>query len=185
MPPRNLARYWQMEAANSLFVPAFALALGFPREAVEAIALSLAMVATAGFLIVGAAYWRAVDRRLRLGESSVTARALALADRVEKPLLVILGLALVATLAALAKHGWSRSVVAAAGLGLLAALEYVNYYHRQLQHFDNLADLKRLLTGRGLKAAHMARELAAWRAANATPETTGETVPGAVRKPVR
>ena len=184
-PPRNLARYWQMEAANSLFVPAFALALGFPREAVEAIALILAMVATAGFLIVGAAYWRAVDRRIRLDDSSVTARALELAHRVERPLLVILALALLATFAALAMHGFSRSVIAAAGLWLLAALEYVNYYHRQLQHFDNLADLKRLLTGHGLKPAHMGRELAAWRAGNSAHRMMDQTLPSIVGKTIR
>ena len=42
---------------------------------------------------------------------------------------------------------------------VLAALEYVNYYHRQLQHFDNFADIKRLLTGRGFRRSQMARDL--------------------------
>ena len=163
-PPRNLAYYWKMEAANVLFVPAFALWLGFPRHAMEAVAIILAIIAAAGFLIVGAAYWRAVDRRVRMGDGGVTARALALAHRLEKPLLVVTGLALVATLAALAVYGWSRTVIAAACLSLLAALEYINYYHRQLQHFDNMADLKRLVAGRGMKPAHMGRELVGWRA---------------------
>ena len=56
-----------MEAANVLFVPGLALALGFPRDAIEAIAVGLAMIATAGFLVVGTAYWRGVDRRRYLG----------------------------------------------------------------------------------------------------------------------
>jgi hypothetical protein len=158
-----------MEAANVLFVPAFALWLGFPRHATEAVAIVLAIVAAAGFLIVGAAYWLAVDRRVRLGDGGVTARALALADRLEKPLLVVAGLALVATFAALGMHGWSRTVIAAACLSLLETLEYINYYHRQLQHFDNMADLKRLFAGRGMKPAHMGRELAAWRARKVGP----------------
>jgi hypothetical protein len=152
-----------MEAANVLFVPGIALALGWPRQAIEATAIVLAIIAAGGFLIVGAAYWRAVDRRVRFGDIGVTSRALALADRLEKPLLLAAALALMATLAALALHGWSRTVIAAGGLWLLAVLEYINYYHRQLQHFDNMADLKRLLAGRGMKAAHMGRELAAWR----------------------
>jgi hypothetical protein len=50
-------------------------------------------------------------------------------------------------------------------LTVLAMLEYINYYHRQLQHFDNAADLKRLLSGKGFKRSHMARELAAFRVA--------------------
>lgn len=183
-PPRNLANYWRMEAANTLLVPGVALALGFPRTAVEAVGLGLAIVAAAGFLVVGAAYWRAVDRRLRLGDQSATPSALALADRLEKPLLGVLLLATVAALAALATHGWSRAVIAAAALWLLAALEYVNYYHRQLQYFDNMADLKHLLVGRGLKPAHMARDLAAWRARPAASHMKGAAA-GAVERPLR
>ena len=152
-----------MEAANVVFVPALAIAFGFPRDALEAIALGLAIAAAAGFLVVGAAYWRAVDLRLRLGDTKVTGRALALADRVEKPLIVICGLAIVATVVALTANGWTRAVIAAASLALLAALEYINYYHRQLQNFDHAADFKRLLARRRLKVSHMARDLAAWR----------------------
>lgn len=48
---------------------------------------------------------------------------------------------------------------------LLALAEYVNYYHRQLQHFDNWPDFHRLITGRGFRPAKMALDLAAWRAA--------------------
>jgi hypothetical protein len=81
-------------------------------------------------------------------------------------------------------HGWSRSVIAGAGLWLLAALEYVNYYHRQLQYFDNMADLKHLLTGRGLKPAHMARDLAAWRAQHAASRLRVTPGAGAVERPV-
>jgi hypothetical protein len=38
-------------------------------------------------------------------------------------------------------------------------LEYVNYYHRQLQHFDHAADWKRLLAGRGFRVSQMAADL--------------------------
>lgn len=55
--------------------------------------------------------------------------------------------------------------VAASILALLAALEYVNYYHRQLQHFDHLADLKRLFSGQGFRKAQMAVDLERHRAA--------------------
>ncbi len=165
-PPRNLEAYWKMEAANVLFVPGLALGLGFPRDAIETVSIALAMVATAGFLVVGTAYWRGVDRRLRFADRLSIKGALGLADRVEKPLLVVSAAAITTTVAALAYNGWSRAVIAAAVLSLLAALEYINYYHRQLQHFDNRADLKRLLTGRGARPSHMARDLAAWRRKN-------------------
>lgn len=162
-PPRDLAGYWRLEAANVLFVPGLALALGFPRNAIEAFAIALAMVATAGFLLVGTAYWRGVDRRLRFIDRLTIQRALALADRVEKPLLAVSGGAIATTVVALTYNGWSSTVFAATLLSLLAVLEYINYYHRQLQHFDNRADFKRLLAGRGMRPSHMARDLAAWR----------------------
>jgi hypothetical protein len=43
---------------------------------------------------------------------------------------------------------------------VLAVLEYVNYYHRQLQHFDNKADFRRMLAGKGFRQSWMARDLA-------------------------
>jgi len=157
--PRDLNSYWRMEAANVLLVPGVALALGCPRHLLEAVALGSAILPAAGFLIVGAAYWRGVDRRVKFGDRAGATRSLELADRGEVPLLVASAVAVALALAAWSVHGWSRSVVAATVLTVLALLEYVNYYHRQLQHFDNLADLRRLITGRGLKRSHMARDL--------------------------
>jgi hypothetical protein len=152
-----------MEAANVVLLPAIALTLGFPRDLVEAVAIGTAILATAGFLVVGAAFWRGVDQRLRFSDGVSAEQALDLAERVEWPLLMATGAAVAATLTALLLNGWTPAVIAAALLTLLAALEYVNYYHRQLQHFDNLADLKRLFSGRGFKPSHMARSLAARR----------------------
>ena len=152
-----------MEAANVLLVPGLALALGWPTTAIGAVALLSAMIATACFLIVGAAYWRGVDRRLKgLGERPLE-NGLAIADRLERPGLFATGAAIVATLAAIALDGITPTSIAAGALSLLAVLEYVNYYRLQLQYFDNMADLKRLLgTGR-LKPAHLARDLADYR----------------------
>ncbi len=164
-PPRNLDGYWKMEAGNVLFVPGLALAIGFPSGMIEALAIGLAIIATAGLLVVGTLFWRGVDRRLRFGDRGAAERALELADRVEKPLVVAGVGAVAATLVALFHKGWTPAVIAAALLSLLAALEYVNYYHRQLQHFDNRADFKRLLAGRGARTSHVARDLAALRRA--------------------
>ena len=151
-------------------VPAAALFLGFPRDALEALAIGLAIVAVAGLLIVGTAFWRGVDRRVRFGDRRLAERALDLAERVEKPLIAASGLAIAATLVAFFTNGWTASVIASAVLSLLAVLEYINYYQRQLQHFDNVADFKRLITGKGLKTSHMARDLAVRRKARSARE---------------
>ena len=147
-----------MEAANVLFVPGLALALGWPRTTVGAIAMTFAIIATAAFLVVGTLYWRGVDRRLKgLGRASLD-HGLAVADRAETPGLAATGLAFVATSAAVLIDGFTATSIAAALLTLLAVLEYVNYYRVQLQYFDNMSDLKRLATGK-LKRAHLGRDL--------------------------
>jgi hypothetical protein len=42
---------------------------------------------------------------------------------------------------------------------LLGLLEYVNYYHRQLQHFDNWSDFRRLFQGKGFRISQLARDI--------------------------
>jgi hypothetical protein len=65
---------------------------------------------------------------------------------------------------ALLSGSWTAQRIAAVSLMTLAALEYVNYYKIQLQHFDNWADFSRLIRGRGFRKSHMARDIALWRA---------------------
>ncbi len=57
--------------------------------------------------------------------------------------------------------GWDQGVATFAAV--LALLEYVNYYHRQLQHFDHGPDFKRLLAGKGLRPSQMAKDLKDYR----------------------
>ena len=160
---RNFRSYAAMEALNIVVVPGAALLLAPPGNWAEILAMGLAMAACAGFLLVGAAYWAGLDQRLTSSNRSVLTKALALADRLEIPLLLITGAALPMLAFAIYKGGWSWSVTGAAMLTLLAALEYVMYYHRQLQHFDRSSDFKRLMTGGGFRRSHMARDLAAYR----------------------
>jgi hypothetical protein len=61
--------------------------------------------------------------------------------------------------------GLSTQLVAPAVLLLLAVLEYVNYYHVQLQHFDHAPDWQRLVSGRGFRRSHLAREIDRWKRA--------------------
>ena len=162
--PRQFGAYAKMEAVNVLLVPGLALWLGWPRQAAEFVAMGVSIAACAGLLVVGAFYWHGLDRRLQGQGRATLDRALAMADRLERPMLLATAAAVLATVAAAALHGFTASVIAAAVLTLLAVLEHVNYYHRQVQHFDKLADLKRLLSGRALRPSHMARDLSTYRA---------------------
>jgi hypothetical protein len=152
-----------MEGLNILLVPGAVFLLSRPNSGAEIIALATASLATAIFLVVGTLFWHGLGRKLRHGDPGPLHRAMAFADRAERPGLIVTGLAALAMFWALSEEGLSGAVIGAAVLTLLAVLEWVNYYRRQLQHFDNGADFRRLLTGKGFRRSHMRRELAAFR----------------------
>lgn len=162
---KRLTWYWQVEVANAALVPAAFFIFGAWLGAPLGWPTMAALVPVIGLLIVGGLYWRGKLRALQ-GERAALDKALRLADRWDRPLLVL-------TLAALGlAAGGFVNAWPGAGPGdrwgvLIAALfalaEYVNYYHRQLQHFDNWPDFQRLVTGRGFRPAKMAVDLAAWR----------------------
>jgi len=160
---RNFRAYAAMEGANVILVPGLALWLGWPRSATETAAITLSIVAAAGLLVVGTLFWRALDRRLKGRDNGSFERAMKFADAAQRPMAMFTGASVVGAIAAFASHGASRAAIAAGLLSFLALLEYVNYYHRQLQVFDNAADLRRLLATGRFKRARLARGLAAYR----------------------
>ena len=161
---KRLRGYWQMEAANVLFVPAFAIGLVLWAGGTVSIALAVAAVACSALLVIGALYWRALLRQLE-GARGVLSFWIPRLAAVEGLSIVLVAGAATATAVEFvqAGDGWTPARIGAVALTALAALEYVNYYRVQLQHFDNWADFKRLVTGRGLRQAHMARDIQAWR----------------------
>ena len=122
------------------------------------------LLATVLLLGIGAAYWRFKVQQLKRERPG--SNVLRQIERLRWP---SLGLALLGGLVAII--GWAVPAltmglpdrIAATVLAVLAALEYVNYYHRQLQHFDNLTDFRRMLAGKGFRQSWMARDLAALR----------------------
>ncbi|OYQ24688.1 hypothetical protein CHU93_15100 [Sandarakinorhabdus cyanobacteriorum] len=160
----HLARYWKMEAGNVLAVPLLVWFLVWNAGDQPDLAAGLAAAACAVLLVIGTAAWRLVLARLD-GRADAANGLLAFCARAEIPALLLLVVASIATGLAIAANGWPPRTIAAAGLTLLAWLEYVNYYHWQLQNFDSAIDFKRLLAGRGLRRAHMGKAVRAWRRA--------------------
>jgi len=156
---RRLESYWRMEAGNVILVPAVTALVVWRLDDSLSWPLALAMGATAFLLIIGAIAWRMEVRTLH-GRPEFEARMLPWLAQAQ-PVSLLLVLASVAGAALEWRHdgGWTPSALATGILAGLAVLEYVNYYHVQLQHFDNAADLKRLLAGRGFRKAHLARAL--------------------------
>jgi hypothetical protein len=113
-------------------------------------------VLCSALLVQGAAYWIAKLRQLREWRDRLPGiRYFAVA----RPLNVI------ALVFGVWFTGWAVLVQPGSeswlglGLTLFAVLEYVNYFRVQLMH-DTAADLRRLIQ-RGLRPAHLARDLAA------------------------
>jgi hypothetical protein len=155
----RLEPYWKMEAANVFALPA--LAIWLSKGDLSWVSL-VPMAAMVLLLAIGALYWWGKVRQLK-GEPQNWTGLLRTLARLQLP---ALGLTLAGC--ATAAAGWIVSDLAlgtadrwvATGCAILAALEYVNYYHRQLQHFDNKADFKRMLAGKGFRPSWMARDLA-------------------------
>ncbi|MEL7498867.1 MAG: hypothetical protein AAFN77_14765 [Planctomycetota bacterium] len=83
-------------------------------------------------------------------------------ERLHRPLLVAVIAILVLTASDFFISGISRNTIdrtVARLATLLSVLEYINYYHIQLQHFDHLPDLDRLLKGRGFRRSKMSNDL--------------------------
>ena len=129
-------------------------------EQAVGLALALACVPMCGLLILGGLYWRAKLHQLE-GRRDTLNHILEQAVRWRMPLLatslaaiVLAIMAWTADLAASTGERWAVTIAA-----LLAALEYVNYYHSQLQHFDHWPDFQRLISGRGFQPSQMAMDL--------------------------
>lgn len=161
---RRLSWYWPMEAANAVLVPVLAVgAVAWAGERVPP-ALAYALYPNVAMLGIGALYWRASLKRLQ-GDPKPMAYWLGWFSGLQRFVAVFLFMAAGAALL----DFWSGGGVTVGritilALLILAAAEYVNYYHVQLQHFDHAADFKRLLAGRGFRASHMARDLKTYRA---------------------
>lgn len=161
---RRLNSYWRMEAANVLFVPVAAVFAVWQLENRPTVAFGLAAAAASALLVLGTLYWRAVWYRLK-GRPSPFAYWIPFLARAEGASLCLIILAAAATAIEVwpSQEAWTPARIATLILLLLAVLEYVNYYQIQLQHFDNMADFRRMISGKGFRRSQMARDISNWR----------------------
>ena len=159
---QRLSGYWKMEAWNVVLLPAFLLFVA--RWNLSWISV-LNIIPMMLLLVVGAYYWRAKLKHLE-NRSYPFSGAMRLISISQVPLLMLTLIASLALIYAWVipghfKSNWDQGVATFAAV--LSVLEYVNYYHRQLQHFDHGPDFKRLLSGKALRASQMAKDLKTYR----------------------
>nr|WP_298931444.1 hypothetical protein [uncultured Erythrobacter sp.] len=153
----RLTGYWKLEAWNILLMPVAMTFLAGGKVGILSIVTMAAMMA---LLAIGAIYWRAKLHHIDRGVSpDSTIRQLAKLDMLMAFASVIAGAAVIAawTMEGLAIGTADRWVTTVAGC--LTVLEYINYYHRQLQHFDHAADWKRLMSGRGFRKSQLRQDI--------------------------
>ena len=162
---KRLKPYWMMEGANVVFVPFIAwLLITVVAEGQITIAVSAAMLATSFLLVVGTFAWKMVVDGLE-GIPKSEVQWTPWLDLARWPALILTLLALIATVAEAFSTlpRFSASLIGASLLCLLAILEFVNYYHVQLQHFDHAEDFQRLLSGKGFRRSHLSKSIRAYR----------------------
>jgi hypothetical protein len=158
----RLGWYWKMERACAVVFPPLAFVVSTPTDVPSALVLALSLTACCSILWIGAAYWKCVWDRLQ-GNRTSTLRALQIASRWQWILLTLALLSAAISVTAFAIYGAQPAVIGALIFSTLALLEYVNYFHVQLQNFDHGPTFRRFLKRRRFDRAHLAHELAAFR----------------------
>lgn len=163
---KRLKMYYQFELANVLFIPgtmlAYAIYLG-QKIGWTSIAACVPMCA---LLLIGGLYWLAKYKAVQ-GEREFLPRVMKWANTLKWPMCVLSVAATILAIAVwvisdLSPSTGDKAITSFAGI--MALLEYINYYHRQLQHFDRVSDFKRLMTGKGFRPSQMSVDLKKWRA---------------------
>ncbi len=157
---QRLSSYWQLEAFNALLLPVTGIIILSVADEKPDLASIASMVATVVMLLIGAAYWHA-KLGLLLGMTKYHERTVRLLRHAKLPSgLLIIGSVALSTQSYVNPATPLVSKAATVIFTIIAILEFINYYFVQLQHFDNLADFKRLISGKGFRRSHLARAIA-------------------------
>lgn len=158
---QRLEGYWRIELFNVGLLPATAVFVLLASDQTIGPQSILCLMVMSALLIAGGCYWRAKARKFKQDQCSLQ-RTLYWLDRLQLPMLISVVAVLFLCLCdllfvriSLSQGDRIVSILATA----LAILEYVNYYHRQLQHFDHWRDFLRLISGRGFRKSHLRADL--------------------------
>lgn len=162
---KRLSKMWKTERMCAWLMPIVATNLVVAVfKAPFTTALGIALFATSWLLVIGTVSLRMMLKNFQR-DLDFSSYWLPILHYLQLPSLLLVLSSIAMTLYELA---YSFPVLIAShyasiAFTTLAALEYINYYHRQLQHFDHFEDFRRLMAGHGFRKSHLARSLAAWR----------------------
>jgi len=154
--------YWRCELFCAFALPSTGIFLAIVWDAPLGPMSMVSCFTMSAMLVLGAAYWCAKYNKIESADSRSWNTTMRWARRMHRPmamltlccvLLQLLDLLIVRLTVGGGDRALSLMCTA------MAALEYVNYYHRQLQHFDHWPDFVRLMQGRGFRTAHLRDDL--------------------------
>ena len=161
---RRLSPYWKVEAANIVAVPGLAVWAVIRSGNTISFSLIVAMAAACFMLLIGTFALR-MQLETAKGRRPFGQRWLPWLSQGQLPALVMVVASVVGSGFQLWVDGRLSGVaIVTVVCSLLALLEYINYYHVQLQNFDHMPDLKRFMAGGGFRESHLAKALRSFRA---------------------
>jgi hypothetical protein len=161
----RLRKYWRLEAINIVALPVAVLVMVSAGGGTPNLVLAATFIANSVLLAIGACYWRIVLHKVE-GDPAPFATWLPRLAAAERMALALTVLAVAVTCfdVWVGEGAWPPERIAAVAMATLAILEYVNYYRFQLQYFDHQPDFTALMKRKTLRRAHLARDIAEWRA---------------------
>jgi hypothetical protein len=165
---KRLRGYWKIERLNIFLLPTVAvLVVKLSFQAALTPAFLLSLFATSWMLIIGTIALRKLLKTLE-GDASYGRFWLPYLSWAQIPSVIILIFTAVLTIVESYRTFADLTAAQHAAMlfTVLAWLEYVNFYHRQLQHFDHGPDIRRFLAGQGFRRSHLSRALQKWRSRN-------------------
>ena len=161
---RRLSQYWKVEAANMIAIPTVAVWAVKKSGSTISFSLIVAIGAACLMLLIGTFALR-IKLETAKRSRSFAQRWLPWLSQAQWPALAIVAAAVTGAVFEFWVDDRRGYVAVATGVcALLAVLEYINYYHVQLQNFDHLPDLKRFMAGGGFRKSHLAKALQSFRA---------------------
>ena len=147
-----------------IFVPGVAVWAVKKSGNTVSVSLIVAMAAACFMLLIGTFALR-IKLETAKGNRSFVQRWLPWLSQAQWPALLMVAAAVAgAGFQLWVDERWSGLAAATVACSLLAVLEYINYYHVQLQNFDHMPDLKRFMAGGGFRESHLAKALRSFRA---------------------
>lgn len=158
---KRLSMLANLELGNVFAIPAIVALMHFSGKYTFGVLTVSALIPVCAFLLIGSYFWYAKRAQIRRTPQNYKQKLSRLSIWENAKYLLLLTPIVIGVMLANHIAIGKADIYAALCLWCLGFAEWINYYHRQLMHFDNKADFMRLVKGKGLQISWLRRELMA------------------------